>query len=530
MPYRSLLCLTMLLVAGCPPVQAAQPARTGKIPVEKPSDLPVHAYTIHGRPSEVAQSYEAVIALAMQVEKDLKADLEAYDVLDKASLTSIYTSLYVTGLLRKDLAAAEKYLELVRGFQDEGVGKLLTGLFNGPLIQAMTAPGPDLHATYRSLLSKRLAALPFKDVESILERARKGQKGTSKEQVIAGLSAALDPSVKDGALTEDAAGSILGSAMSLHITLPMRDDVVACLEGLFEAHKADRDAGTVVRTQLGTTAINAKGPYFGQPLPGETPVLFAPEALKAVSPWACGVAFSQDGTECFLHVGDANYGGANMYHSRCVNGVWTPLAEPSFLAGFTYSSEPMFSKDGKTLTFTATKGKGATDFWIVSRTDTGWGTPQAMPAPINTDMNEFRGSYASDGAFYFGSERVSPGILQVFKATKTAAQGWAVEILGAPINTLSYEGDPCIAPDGRFLVYYSGRAGGFGRVDLYVTFSDGKGGWGTPINLGPKFNSPDDEFGAYLSHDGKYMFFNRHTAEGDKLFWVAVSAIDKLKP
>jgi hypothetical protein len=259
-------------------------------------------------------------------------------------------------------------------------------------------------------------------------------------------------------------------------------------------------------------------------------VLFAPEILKAVSPWASGVTFSKDGTECFLHVGDANYASAHMYYSKCVNGSWTPLVEPSFLEGFTSSSESVLSKDGNTLIFTAAKGRGATDFWTVTRTETGWSTPIPMPAPINSDMNEFRGSFASDGTFYFGSERASAGINQVFKAKQNAAGAWEVEKLGAPVNALSYDGDPCIAPDGRFLVFYAGRANGYGRVDLYVTFSDGKGGWGTPINLGPTFNGPDDEFGAYLSQDGKYMFFNRHTAEGDKLFWVAVSAIDKLKP
>ncbi len=530
MNYGPVLCLAMLLVAGAQPALADPPARSGRIPVEKPSDLPTHAYAIQGNPSAVAQNHEAVLVLARQVERDLKADLEAFEVRDKASLTSLYTSLYVTALLREDFPAAGTCLERVRGLQENGVAKLMTGLLTGPLIQTMAAPGTDLHATYRSLLSKRLAELPFKEVEGILERMTKGQKAASKDQIVAGLAAGLDPLVKDGALTEDAAGSILDAAMTLHITLPMREDVVACLEALCEAHKADNAGGKTHRTPLGTTRLNAKGLYLGQPLPGETPVLFAPEVLKAVSPWVSGIAFSKDGAECFLHVGDANYSGMSMYYSKCVNGVWMPLVEPAFLAGFTSSGEPLFSQDGRTLTFTAKKGTRSTDLWTVSRTTSGWGNPVAMPAPINTDTNEFRGSFASDGTFYFGSERVSPGINQVFKARKNASQAWVAEQLGGPINALSYDGDPCIAPDGRFLVTYAGRVGGYGRVDLYVTFSDGKGGWGTPVNLGPKFNSPDDEFGACLSQDGKHMFFNRHTAEGDKLYWVAVTAIDKLRP
>jgi len=522
------LCFALMLGGGCQAALADPPASPGKLLIEKPSDLPTHAYVIQGKPSEVAQSQVAVLALARQVEKDLMADLEAFDVRDKASLTSLHTSLYVTAMLKRDFAAAGAHLEKVRGLQENSIAKLMTGLLTGPLIQAMQIPGVDLHATFRNLLSKRLVELPFKEVEGILERMRKGQKAASKEQILGGLKAGLDPQVKDGKLTEDAAGAILGAAMNLHIILPMREDALACLEALFEAHKTDVAKPT--RMPLGTTSLSAKGLYLGQPLPGETPVPFAPEILKAVSPWVSGIAFSKDGTECFLHVGDATYSGANMYYSKCVNGAWTPLVEPSFLAGFSFSCEPVFSKDDNTLLFTAKKAGGSTDFWTVTRTTTGWGNLLAMPAPLNTDTNEFRGSFASDGAFYFGSERVSSGINQVFKATKNAGGAWETEKLGAPVNALSYDGDPCIAPDGRFLVYYAGRANGYGRVDLYVTFRDGKGGWGSPINLGPTFNGPDDEFGACLSQDGKYLFFNRHTAQGDQLFWVAVSAIDKLKP
>lgn len=527
MNHGSILCLALLLAAGSQPVKADPPT---KIPIEKPADLPTHAYLIQGRPSEMVQSDEAVRALAAQVEKDIKADLETYDVRDKASLTSLHTTLYLTAMLRKDVAAAGTCLERVRDLQDTPLAKLMTGLLTGPLIQAMKAPGADLHATYRGLLSQRLAGLPFQEVEGILERMRKGQKAASKERVVGGLAAALDPQVKDGKLTEDAAGSILGAALTLHITLPMREDAMACLDAWFETHKADSAAAKPTRTPLGTTTIQAKGTYFGQPLPGNTPVPFAPEVLKALSPWVSGLAFSPDGTECFLHVGDANYAGAIMYYTKCVNGTWSPLTEPSFLAGFSRSMEPVFSKEDRTLTFTASKAGGSTDLWTVSRTATGWGTPAAMPAPINGDTNEFRGSFTSDGTFYFGSERLSPGINQVFKAKQNAAGAWVVEALGAPVNALSYDGDPCIAPDGRFLITYAGRAGGYGRVDLYVTFSDGKGGWGPLLNLGPTFNSPDDEFGACLSPDGKFLFFNRHTNEGDKLFWVSVSAIDKLKP
>lgn len=290
------------------------------------------------------------------------------------------------------------------------------------------------------------------------------------------------------------------------------------------------DTAKDARTPLINTQIKAQGPYFGQPLPGEKPVLFAPEVLNAVSPWVAGVAFSPDGTRVFLAVGSANYSAADLYESSCDKGVWTPLMVPSFTVGFIKSLEVTIGRDGKSLTFTGKRPNGSMDLWTVSAADKGWGKPVPMPAPINSSSAEFRGGATEDGTFYFGSDRDTPGINQVFKAAREGARGMKAERLEAPVNNGWYAGDPCVAPDGRFLVYYGARPGGFGMVDLYVSFRDSKGGWGPPINLGPDFNSAEEEYGACLSPDGRVMFFTRHGKTGNKVFWVAASAIDRFKP
>jgi Tol biopolymer transport system component len=278
-----------------------------------------------------------------------------------------------------------------------------------------------------------------------------------------------------------------------------------------------------------TVTPRAQGAYFGQSLPGETPVLFAPAILTSLSAFTGAPTFSPDGRKCFVSVGAADYSTpATLYCSECVNNMWQPFVKAPFIADFTSSSESVFSADGHSLTFTGKKAPStATDFWIVEEEAHGWGPPVRLPSPINSDANEWRGSTMTDGTMYFGSERDRPGIYQVYKACRDCGHNLVVEKLGPPINLNSYEGDPCIAPDGHFLVFCSGRD--VVSTDLYVSFSDGKGGWGAPINLGPAFNTGNDEYGAYLSHDGKYLFFTRHTSQGDGIYWVATSAIEKLR-
>jgi Tol biopolymer transport system component len=292
------------------------------------------------------------------------------------------------------------------------------------------------------------------------------------------------------------------------------------------AQTATNLAGKVTKTAGVTAKPQVKGAYFGETWPGETPVRFAPEVLNSVSAWVEAIAFSPDGTQVVLSVGAADYSSGKLYYSECVNGVWTPFAEAPFISDFTYSNEPVFSRDGTTLMFTGRKAAGTKDLWTVRYTGKAWSIPVPLPSPINSDAEEYRGSTMSDGTMYFGRNR--SGMMQVYKGYKDAAQKLVVEPVGAPVNTQSYEGDPCIAPDGQFLIFYSARDRR--SSDLYVSFEDEKGGWGAPINLGPKFNSSDDEYGAHLSSDGKYLFFTRHSAQRNGIYWVATSAIEKLKP
>ncbi|HBC45658.1 MAG TPA: hypothetical protein DCZ43_01290 [candidate division Zixibacteria bacterium] len=265
-------------------------------------------------------------------------------------------------------------------------------------------------------------------------------------------------------------------------------------------------------------------PYFGQSLPGETPVPFAPELLDSVSVWVEATDFSPDGTQFLLSVGAADYSGSELYYSKLVNTEWTPFTKPLFTSDFVYSNEPVFSADGATLTFTGQKDTGSRDLWTVSLTDSGWGEATELPSPINSNRNEFRSSTMTDGTIYFCSNR--SGMMQIYKAYRDSTQTLIAEMLSAPINTHSYEGDPCIAPDGHFLIFYSCRGGR--SADLFVSFSDSTGGWETPINLGPDFNSANDEYGAHLSSDGQYLFFTRHTAQGNRIYWVAISAVENL--
>jgi hypothetical protein len=282
---------------------------------------------------------------------------------------------------------------------------------------------------------------------------------------------------------------------------------------------ASAAAGTIPKQAL----------YLGQKPPGERPERFAPQILSSLPFLGC-IAFSPRGDECFVTICDANYTTQKLMKTRYVDGAWTAPEVAAFTAEFEKAGEPFFSADAKRLYF-AGLAKGSTtgkDLWSVDRADQGWGAPTRLPAPFNTDANEFHFLRVTDGTTYFGSNR--SGAPQLYRARPTPDQAPRVELIAAPVLSVgTFEGDACVAPDGRFMVFYSGRAGGFGTVDLYVSFPDGKGEWTTPVNLGPDFNTANDEYGPWLSPEGKYLFFVRHGQQSSDLYWVATSAIEKLR-
>ncbi len=273
--------------------------------------------------------------------------------------------------------------------------------------------------------------------------------------------------------------------------------------------------------------LPAGAAYLGQKPPGEKPERFAPGVLADI-PFLGSLAFSPRGDECFFTVDDSVYSTQKLLMTRYVNGRWTTPEPAPFAAGFEKSGEPFFSHDGSQLYFTAQAKASRTrmDFWRVDRAGPGWGLPDRLPAPLNSDANDFHFCQVSDGTTYFLSNR--SGAAQVYRARQPRDASPQVELIPAPVLSVgTYEGDPCVAPDGRFLVFYSGRAGGFGAVDLYACFPDGRGEWTQPVNLGADFNTDSDEYGATLSPDGKYLFFVRHSAQRGEIHWVSSRAIEK---
>jgi tetratricopeptide (TPR) repeat protein len=120
------------------------------------------------------------------------------------------------------------------------------------------------------------------------------------------------------------------------------------------------------------------------------------------------------------------------------------------------------------------------------------------------------------------------------------------ERLPAPINSYYYEVDPFVAPDGSYLLFGSDRPGGYGLMDLYISFRKEDRSWTNPFNTGSELNPFCMPTRMSITPDGKYFFFpSRQETDAPKgedfvtsniekwgdydIYWVDTSFIDDLR-
>ncbi|WP_088654200.1 PD40 domain-containing protein [Geofilum rhodophaeum] len=89
----------------------------------------------------------------------------------------------------------------------------------------------------------------------------------------------------------------------------------------------------------------------------------------------------------------------------------------------------------------------------------------------------------------------SNGNYDLYKIVRLIDAWTEAEKLRGPINSEHNDLYPFLLTDGTTMYFSSDRPGGMGGLDIYQSFLDPESGsFSEPANLGPPFNSPDDDF------------------------------------
>lgn len=206
-----------------------------------------------------------------------------------------------------------------------------------------------------------------------------------------------------------------------------------------------------------------------------------------------------------------------------------PINTPSFDGG------PSLSADGLTLYLASARpgGVGDDDLWVSvrrSQNDT-WQAPANLGSTVNSTAGDASPSISSTGLeLYFDSGRPGgqgSGDIWVTTRARTADNWGPPRNLGPVVNSVSADSVPKLSADGLSLFFASSRPGGLGMRDVWVSTRPSRSeAWLAPINLGPAINTPENEWCPGISPDGLTLIVNstRPGGLGGEDLWMTTRA------
>ena len=148
-----------------------------------------------------------------------------------------------------------------------------------------------------------------------------------------------------------------------------------------------------------------------------------------------------------------------------------------------------------------------------------WSNPKPIKnKTINTSYFDGAPTLTGDeNTMYFVSDRRGEGHMSDIFVVERVGRKWGeAKPLPDHINTPGNETTPFITPDGKFLFYSSDGKIGMGGYDIYVTENLGNGQWSEPLNLGPEFNSVNNDTHFRFYPELKKAFLASYRIQGEK--------------
>ncbi|MCK4663825.1 MAG: PD40 domain-containing protein [Bacteroidales bacterium] len=257
------------------------------------------------------------------------------------------------------------------------------------------------------------------------------------------------------------------------------------------------------------------GNYIEEQIPDTIPKLFGENFIS--TPYhEQNAAFSPDGKEFYFTIADAHQNFNVILVSKLKNNQWTHPEIASF-SGKWSDFDPFISPDGQKMFFISRRpiqisdslNKDA-DIWYMSKTENAWDEPKNIGEMINSEYDEYYVSVSKNRNLYFSSTRPGGyGQWNIYYSKFENGLYSKAVILDETINSPVRNWDPYIASDESFIIFTSLGFKGYGGSDLYISYKDSTGKWGTSINLGNEINSEEWEYCPNFSFDGKYFFFSK---------------------
>ena len=184
---------------------------------------------------------------------------------------------------------------------------------------------------------------------------------------------------------------------------------------------------------------------------------------------------------------------------------------------------PTPSLDGKHLVFTRLlkeDGRPQEDFFMAEIDSFDWDNAVPM-SEVNTADNEGAQTLSADAKilFFTACNRGDGlGSCDIYFSRLVEGKWTEPQNAGAPLNTSSWEGQPSLSSDNRYLYFSSSRPGGKGKKDIWrIAFNgfaeNGTPRWGKPENM-EALNTSGDEISPFIHANNHNFYFASDTHVG----------------
>jgi outer membrane protein OmpA-like peptidoglycan-associated protein/tetratricopeptide (TPR) repeat protein len=172
------------------------------------------------------------------------------------------------------------------------------------------------------------------------------------------------------------------------------------------------------------------------------------------------------------------------------------------------------------------------DFYYSKIVNGEYEAAQLLPGEIRTNRNEGTVAIHPDGnTIYYTvcNQEDGLGSCDLYYSHTNGIDWSPRKNMGSPLNSASWDGQPTISMGGNVMIFCSGRRGGFGGKDLYMSIRNSDGSWSQPQNLGPTINTVLDEEAPFLHYDGRTLYFSSNGHPGMGGLDIFVSRLNDLE-
>src|SRR5512146_781243 len=181
--------------------EQALPTPQARQRIESADQLPLHDYRVATTARALFEDSVQLAALATQLQADLRADLAAYDIQDRATLKGYFNAFSSLALLRGDYRTAVAYEDSIRAIEDKPGVRLTTGIVQRAMAAAARPPSATIDtASFRVAFRRELAAVPYAQAQAELATMKANFEGLGPNRTESIIQTLIEPAARSGSI------------------------------------------------------------------------------------------------------------------------------------------------------------------------------------------------------------------------------------------------------------------------------------------------------------------------------------------